>query len=172
MLPNSIKLSYKGIVTFELVDSILHIISNRLDAIEENINIKKKVYGVFMECLQNLCNYIEDQMKEYPSYDSSCAFLSIENELDTYVITTGNFIRNEKVSKLKSWLDEINNSSTEDLKKLYNQILTNDTYNSKGGGGLGFLDIARKTNGNLRYNFQPIDDKYSFFNLQVSIKRQ
>ncbi len=171
MLPNSVKLSYKGKVTFDLIDSILHIISMRLDDIEENVNIKKKVYTVLMECLQNLCNYIEGQEFKSTEYDTNCAVLSVENELDMYKITTGNFIQNGKVNSLQKWLDQINDCSVEQLKQLYNSVLTNDTFSSKGGGGLGFLDIARKTNSKLNYKFQKVDEACSFFILDISITR-
>lgn len=171
MLPNSVKLTYKGKVTFDLVDSILSIISGRLDSIEEDINTRKKVYTVLMECLQNLCNYIEEQDFETTLYDSNCALLSITNGMDEYSIYTGNFMLNKRVSSLKSWLDQINASDGEERKQLYNKILTNNTFSSKGGGGLGFLDIARKSNGNLIYAFQQVDDNCSFFSLEINIKR-
>jgi hypothetical protein len=171
MIPNSIKLSYKGTVTFELIDSILQIISNRLDVIEGNINIRRRVYSVLMECLQNLSLHIEEHKVESLEYDCKSAILTIENGFDNYVISTGNFIQNSKIPTLKSWLDQINNSSFDELKVLYNKILTNNTYNTKGGGGLGFVDIARKINGKLDYHFEKIDDSYSFFQLEVQIKK-
>lgn len=172
MFPNSIKLSYKGTVTFQLIDSLLQIISSRLDVIENNINIRKKVYGVLMECLQNLSLHIEGLEKQKSDeYDSSCALLTIENDLEGYIISTGNFIPKQKVPALERRLVQINNSSLDELKALYNRILTNNTYNEKGGGGLGFVDIARKSNGKLNYTFYNIDNNYSFFHLEVRIKK-
>jgi hypothetical protein len=172
MIPNSIKLSYKGTVTFELIDSILQIISNRLDVIEGNINIRRRVYSVLMECLQNLSLHIEEHKEEEElEYDCKSAILTIENVVDSYIISTGNFIQNKKIPVLKDWLDQINNSSIEELKLLYNRILTNNTYNTKGGGGLGFVDIARKINGKLDYQFEQIDENFSFFQLEVQIKK-
>jgi len=172
MLPNSIKLSYKGTVTFQLIDSILQIISSRLDVIEDNINIRRKVYCVLMECLQNLSIHIEEIEKlPVKNYDSTCALLTIENDNNGYIISTGNFIQNERIQPLQKRLEEINKSNIDELKILYNKILTNNTYNAKGGGGLGFIDIARKTNEKLDYNFVKVDNLYSFFHLEVKIKK-
>ena len=39
----------------------------------------------------------------------------------------------------------------------------------KGGGGLGMVDIARKTGDKLNFNFLPVDDQYSFFSLNIKI---
>ena len=39
----------------------------------------------------------------------------------------------------------------------------------KGGGGLGMIDIARKIGQKLHYSFMIIDDKYSFFSLNIKV---
>ncbi|MDQ3394580.1 MAG: SiaB family protein kinase [Bacteroidota bacterium] len=170
MTPNSIRLSYKGVVTFEIIDSVLNIISDRLDIIEENLVTRKKVYCILMESLQNLCNHIDYQENKFP-YDSNCILLAVENDQGSYSINTGNFIPVKKVEELKNWIDKINNSSAEELKVLYNNVLTNNSYSTKGGGGLGFLDIARKSNNKLKYNFETIDESNCFFTLKITIKR-
>ena len=41
----------------------------------------------------------------------------------------------------------------------------------KGGAGLGFIDIARKTGNQLEFHFLPIDEGSSFFLLTSSISR-
>ena len=66
----------------------------------------------------------------------------IENE---YSIITGNYILSANVEALKSKLDRINLMSKDELKEYYKEILNNDTFSEKGGGGLGMIDIARKS---------------------------
>ena len=39
----------------------------------------------------------------------------------------------------------------------------------KGGGGLGMIDIARKTGQKLEYDFLKVDDKFSFFTLNIKV---
>ena len=88
-----------------------------------------------------------------------------------YNIITGNYIANENVSGLKRRLDDVNALSKEELKDYYKQILNNGEMSLKGGGGLGMIDIARKTGQKLNYNFQPIDDNLSFFTLNIKISQ-
>ena len=57
----------------------------------------------------------------------------------------------------------------EELKDYYKQVLNNGEMSLKGGGGLGMIDIARKTGQKLHYNFQNIDNKVSFFSLNIKI---
>jgi hypothetical protein len=171
MSPNTIKLRYLGKVTFDLVDSLLLIVLKRLEEIEEDVNLRKKVYSIIMECSQNLCIHVDAQ-SSHKIYDIGCVSISVRKKLDGYKITSGNFISNERVSHLRETLDEVNKNATpEGLKKLYNKVLTNNNYSTKGGGGLGLIDIARRSNHKLEYTIDPIDDKYSFFKLKVSIKK-
>jgi len=50
-------------------------------------------------------------------------------------------------------------------------VLNNGEMSDKGGGGLGMIDIARKTGEKLNYNFMPVDDSYSFFSLNIKISQ-
>jgi Na+/phosphate symporter len=51
---NNILLSFKGDITSELLTSILQIMENKMDNMQEDSKTKKKVYNVLVECLQNL----------------------------------------------------------------------------------------------------------------------
>lgn len=176
MLPNSISMIFKGSVTFELIDSIILVISNRLDQIEENINTRKKVFGVLMECLQNLGSHVDDinasnEAKSFNEYDPASVLFMIDTIDGGYRILTANFIPSNKVEGLKIWIEEINSLSPADLRKKYNEVLQNNSFSSKGGGGLGFLDIAIRVGGKMEYHFQEVNDEISFFTFQTTIKK-
>ena len=70
---------------------------------------------------------------------------------------------------LDARLKEINMMTQEQLKEYYKKVLANGEMSAKGGGGLGMIDIARKTGEKLNFAFMPIDDKYSFFSLNIKI---
>jgi len=173
MHDNNIMLSFKGEVTFDLIDSILKIIEGRLEKLEDDRKTMKKVYNILVECLQNLCHHIESvELEGSESYLSRTAILIIFSDDNAYHVVTGNYIQNENVAPLKSWLDQINSNTKEELRELYKRILNNETFSAKGGGGLGFIDIARKSGQKLLYNFQPINNKFSFFSFQINIPKQ
>ena len=56
---NNIMLSFKGDITSELLTSILSIMESKLENLQEEPKIKKKVYNVLVECLQNLYHHID-----------------------------------------------------------------------------------------------------------------
>ncbi len=168
---NNILLSFKGDITSELLTSILQIMESKMDNMQEEPKTKKKVYNVLVECLQNLYHHMDDAAADVGEKHRSAIFMIGKADFK-YNIITGNYILNENVSGLKKRLDDVNALSREELKDYYKQILNNGEMSLKGGGGLGMIDIARKTGEKLGYDFMPIDDKLSFFSLNIKISQQ
>src|SRR5215210_3903037 len=57
---SNIMLSFKGDITSELLTSVLQIMESKLDNMQEEPKIKKKVYNVLVECLQNLYHHMDE----------------------------------------------------------------------------------------------------------------
>ena len=178
MQRNNIMLSFKGEISSELLTSILHITETKLDRMQEEPKIKKKVFNVLVELMQNLYHHIDEMKAAAPvvtevvsdeNNESKAAILMIGKEGNNYYILTGNHILNEKIDSLRDRLDKINSLSKEELKALYQEILNNEEFSNKGGGGLGMIDIVRKSGQKLAYSFQPVNDKHSFFSLHIKI---
>jgi len=89
-----------------------------------------------------------------------------------YKIVTGNFVHAENIEKLEEKIKRINRSSHEEIKELYKFILNHQRISAKGGGGLGLVDIARKTGNKLEYSFKEYNDKYSFFYLDILVNEE
>lgn len=164
---NNVVLSFKGALTSELLDSILVVVEQKLDQFQESVKIKKKVFNVLVECMQNLYHH-SDERKSLNEEESS-VILMISKKGTGYSVVTGNYVLQEDVSKLRTRIDKINEMSRDEKKAYYKTILDNGTYSSKGGGGLGIIDIARRSNEKLGYGFFPIDEQNAFFSLNVSI---
>jgi hypothetical protein len=165
---NDIMLSFKGDVTSDMLTSMLQIMETKLENIGEPNKIKKKVYNILVECLQNLYHH-RDEMKRPGIDDESAAIFMIGKDTAGYNIISGNYIKNDRVNKLKGRIDEVNDLDKDGLKKLYKEVLNDPTRSEKGGGGLGIIDIARKSGHKLNYDFLQVDNSYSFFSLYVTI---
>ncbi|MBI2969059.1 MAG: hypothetical protein HYY40_14760 [Bacteroidetes bacterium] len=167
---NNVLLSFKGEITSELLTSVLQIMETKMENLQEAPKIKKKVYNVLVECLQNLYHHIDEQ-PETDEIGAKTAMFLIAREQDGYIIVTGNYIMNESVNGMKERLDKINTLNKEELKNFYKEILSNREFSSKGGGGLGMIDIARKSGQKLGYSFVPVNDSHSFFYLNIKIRQ-
>ncbi len=168
MEESGIILSFKGDITSDLLTSVLQIMENRLESFQEEPKIKKKVYHVLVECLQNLYHHM-DELPSYVNGKDRSAIFMIGKTQEGYSILTGNYILNTNVAGLKQRIDDINNLTKDELKEYYKQVLTNGEISMKGGGGLGIIDIARKSGEKLAYEFLPIANNISFFILKIKI---
>ena len=167
----NILLSFKGVVTSDLLTSVLSIMESKMDYMEESPKTKKKVFNVLVECLQNLYHHIdgEDTEKNMERIEAKSALFMIAKKGDHFMIQTGNYIDRESGEELKYRLDTINGMDKEELKKYYQEVLGNGTMSDKGTAGLGMIDIARKSGNKLEYQFLPISDTNSFFCLNIKI---
>jgi hypothetical protein len=166
----NVVVSYMGSITTEVINSTLESIESKIEVGEEGGKIKKKIYNVLVESLQNLYHHV-DEMPEAMRGDIEPKFgLLVVAKLDNgYLITTGNFINSNKIKFLKDKIDKINSLSEEELKDMYKFILNHQKLSAKGGGGLGLVDIARKTGNKLEYAFLNFNNEYYFFNLNILV---
>jgi hypothetical protein len=143
---------------------------SKMDAYEEKPKVKRKVFNVLVECLQNLYHHIDKDIDtiNVKDFDKS-ALLMIAKNKDNYQIMTGNYMETKNVNDLKSKLDLVNSLNKEELKAYYKEILNDGNRSEKGTAGLGMIDIARKSGQKLEYYFLEIDEKTSFFSLTVKI---
>jgi hypothetical protein len=171
MESNKVVLSFKGDVTSELMSSILQIIEQRMDNMNEVPKLRKKVYNVLVECLQNLYHHIDaiPGISGENGMDGSAIFMISLNNTG-YSITTGNYIQTDRKESFEETLERINSLEKDELKQLYKEVLKNDGRSEKGGGGLGMIDIARKTGKKLNYAFAHHNDEYSFFSLNINVE--
>ncbi len=169
MTENDVMISFKGELTSELLTSILLSIESKLDFIEEVPKVRRKVFSVLVECLQNLYHHTDEN--ENGHSEERNAIFMVSNHEGYYYIYTGNHILTEHVPDLKSKIDKVNQLDKNELKSYYKEILSNGQMSEKGGGGLGMIDIARKSGQKLEYNFLSLDKTNSFFTLKVKIER-
>lgn len=170
MLKHNIILVYEGEFTQEITKSVLAMAERNMDSIGEESTIKRKVFNVMVECLQNIVKHSE----EYISGDKkiNTAIFMIGKQDDSYVITSGNPVRNEIIGALEDKLDKINSLDKEGLKSLYKDIIKSGAgLTDKGGAGLGFVDMARKSGQKLEYSFDKLSDSVSFFSLKTTVNR-
>jgi hypothetical protein len=163
-------LAYKGSITSELINDILEGVEKKLEEADADSKLRKKIYNVLVESLQNLFHHIENTHEglEEP-LDPKFGVLVVTREQDIYRVTTGNFINSRRIKFLKEKIDKINSLSKDELKDMYKFILNHQKLSAKGGGGLGLVDIARKSGNKLEYEFFNYNDNYYFFNLTITI---
>ncbi len=171
MKKNNINLAYEGEITHQITKAFTSLAENNMTLDNDPSSVQKKVFHVMVECLQNISKHAEVRLTETTATDGRGIFLVSKDE-EEYNITTGNLIKSDKVNGLRKMLENINNLDPEGLKQLYKQQMREGRLSPKGGAGLGFIDIARKTGEKLVYSFLEIDEDNSFFVLTSTVSRK
>jgi hypothetical protein len=165
-------ISFKGMLTPDLITALLGAVERKMELIEADGKARKRVFNVVMECLQN--QYHHQTLvhpPEPPAGEQGTlnGMVMIAHTERGYSILTGNFMAAEEVEQLRSYIDRINTLTADSLRDLYRETLNNGSFSGKGGGGLGILDIARKSGVELEYGFVPYNEGSTFFSLNVNV---
>jgi hypothetical protein len=170
MMSQKLILVYQGDFTQETTKSILAMAERNIDSSGEESSIKRKVFNVMVESLQNIVKH-SDELVDGETRSHAAIFL-IGREATRYTIMSGNPIRKSNIPALKEKLELINGLDKDGLKDLYKEIIKNTTISDKGGAGLGFVDMARKSGEKIEFVFPEMSHDYCFFCLKVNVQRE
>ena len=165
---HEIRLVYEGKVTHQITKAIMALAEAQMEEDEADLRMQRTVFHVMVECLQNISRHADDLEARGNTYSGKGIFIVSRME-NTWCITTGNAVINEKIRGLESMLVKINSLDEKKLKSLYMKQMKEGRMSEKGGAGLGFIDIRRKTRARLNYHFLPLNDRTTFFLLTTLI---
>jgi hypothetical protein len=170
MKAHEITLVYEGEITHQITKAFTSLTESNMAKEEESNTVQKKVFHVMVECLQNISKHADSFGSDDFLFAGRGIFMVSKGDIE-YHVTTGNVIENAKIEELTRILDHINVLDKEGLKQLYKTQMREGRLSEKGGAGLGFIDIARKTGRKLDFHFLSIDEENSFFILTSTISR-
>ncbi|MCT4638086.1 MAG: SiaB family protein kinase [Bacteroidales bacterium] len=170
MKAHEITLVYEGEITHQITKAFTSLTESNMAKEEESNSVQKKVFHVMVECLQNISKHADSSNTEDFLFAGRGIFM-VSKDRDSYNVTTGNMIDNNKIPELTNMLEHINGLDKDGLKQLYKSQMKEGRLSEKGGAGLGFIDIVRKTGRKLDFHFLPINEENHFFILTSSISR-
>jgi hypothetical protein len=161
-------LIYSGEFNQEIVKSMLSYTEGKLESSGIDDLVRKKIFNVMVEQLQNITKH---QYTDEEKQVIQPCFILIEHE-NYYNLVTGNPIHIDTIQMVKDRIDQVNSLNAEELKALYKQARLNSRISEVGGAGLGFIDVARKTENKLEFAFFDIDsENYKYFTLKTQINK-
>jgi hypothetical protein len=164
-----ISLVFEGQITHQVMKALAGLVEEQLDDVEVD-QVMRRVYHVMVESLQNINRHAEEYEDKGHPYPGTGLVLVAKNS-ERFQVTTGNIIETSHVEELSMFLGKLNNMDNNALDELYKQQMRDGIMSPKGGAGLGFIDIRRKTRNPLDYSFVKIDEDTSFFIFTSTITR-
>ena len=121
-----------------------------------------------VECLQNIgkhCDHIDSGMPITPGN----GIFIVSRSDEGFSVITGNPVANSKIDEIKGMLDTVNNMNRDEIKAYYRKKILESRISDKGGAGLGFIDIVKKTGNRIDYHFEKLSEITSFFIVKTFI---
>ena len=166
-IPGHSIVSYAGLAEQEALDTLLEDLETRLEGLGAAFKVKKRAYHISVEMLQNAFQYLSFEPTENDAANK--IFFTINHSDSGFHLCAVNLVKEATVPLLEKRIKEVNSLSAGELKDKYREILKDSQFTEKGGGGLGFYDMARKSGEKLVYSFNPKDSNWAFFSLNILI---
>ena len=165
---DNLSLIYQGNFSNFILGMATNLIKTHTESDKGFVSLRNKLSFLMIESFQNIVRYADKEHSD--KSDLSHELFMTRNIGEVFYIITSNMIENEKIEFVKDKMDTINNLDKKGLKDLYVRILTNKKISEKGGAGLGFIEMVRKTKEKIDFDFMKINDELSFFYFQIKLK--
>jgi hypothetical protein len=166
MAENYVNMIWCGHISPEIGKEVLEFTETKLTEEDIEMTMRRRVFSILVELLDNVAKYSPGKEAEM-KYGMPVSLIKLMNK--TYSITTGNLILHSQIPHLKEKIDFINKYDKLGLKDLFTQSLSLQTVKSDSTGNMGLIDMARKSGNDLVYQFEKVNEKYSYYIVTVNI---
>jgi hypothetical protein len=164
-------IEHNGLLNQDTILKILNNLEKLMDEFGEKLKTTRKAFTIITECLQNIVRYsdkIEDK-------DVNPLFI-LDKQDDRYLIATGNLVSKNKSEKLKDRLISLNSMDWYAIQEAYREVikknmLEKDPERDRNSAGLGFIEMARKSEQKFIFDFKEYDEDYDYFILGIPIAK-
>lgn len=162
LIRDNFSLFYLGEFDDELTELLMRIQEAGSD---EERSTKKRMNHLITECFQNIIRHSTDEHE----VESISKFFMIRIIGRSHFIASANPIHKSNETTLIQSLESLQNLSSEELKTIYLHSLVTNKLSDKGGGGLGLIEMAKKTKNPPSYYFDSFTETLSNFFLQLEM---
>ena len=127
----------------------------------------EKVLTILYEMGQNILKYscIPKELEDNNRWLSLLSAGSTSENI--FYIQSSNIINHEQKERIASRVEHINSLDAAGIKAYYKELRKSGRYQHEKGAGLGFAELAKRSQRTLEYNFESIDENYDYYTLKV-----
>ncbi len=172
----NVDIIYSGPIWAEGLEGIAGVLRKRLDFDELPLSLAQSIFSVFVEQVNNMLMYSDEKgYYELPSgkRETPTGAFILGSSGKRYFLQSGNAIRADKADDLKKRIDHLNTLDKPGLRKFYKEQIKTENLNPESrGAGLGFIEIARRANSPIEYEFTSLTGGMMFFSMYVTIGQE
>lgn len=166
MADNHVNTLWCGHLSSDIGKEVLEFTETKLSEEDLELNVRRRVFSILVELLDNVAKYSPGREAEM-HHGRPVAMIKLADSI--YSVTTGNLILNSRISLLKEKIDLINKHDKKGLREFFVNSLSGQTTDSDSTGNMGLIDMARKSGSKLIYQFEKLNDLYSYYIVTVNI---
>ncbi len=164
---DGISFAYRGSFSNTVLAMATELIKNNMD--EEHSKLRNKLSFLMIESFQNIARYADSDGEATDPLPTSDFFM-VRNVGNIFFVISANLIDNDKIPLVRDRLEKVNTLTKKELNDFYREVLTNKQINQKGGAGLGFIEMVRKTDDKLPFDFVKVNEEKSMFFMQIQLR--
>jgi hypothetical protein len=128
----------------------------------------KNIFSVFIEMSHNIRHHSQERDASHVGI----GVFMIQQTSDWYVLSSGNPIACSEKDKIRARIAEITALDRDGLRALYRERRRSGENRSQKGAGLGLIEMARKSDYPLEFEFIDYDDTNCLFRLTVKVAKE
>jgi len=164
-------LTYGGFLTQTLIAGMTEALEKEAEYYDLNMGVSSNIFTIFIELSQNVMNYSKNKIENCKEVKSEGLIVVSKDKDMNYFIHSQNIITKSDREKIEPKLQEIIDSSKDDLKKKYRELRRSGKDSHGKGGGIGYYEIAKRSD-SIKYEFKELNDDKYYFHFISKIKTQ
>lgn len=164
---------FSGLVSQKLLTDIGVILGQKMEMEKASRTTVSRVFALVVEKMQNIIHYSDEKALLEESIDLekglSFGIIAVGYKDDHYFVLSGNLVENHKIDRLREKLTRIQQMTKDELKQYYRERRRQQSDEGSRGAGLGFLEMAKKANLPIEFEFREVDKNMSFFSIKTTI---
>ena len=143
--------------------SVLNIVERKIDGEEIDSTIKNKIFGVVVECVQNICS------SEHQHASRKDSVLLIRRIDKGYLVEVGTLIQGERKQRLDAMINELISLDEASMRQRKNDILSvREELTLEQRDFLALADIRLRSEGNMKNRVEEHEGTH-FLVLEITI---
>ena len=127
----------------------------------------RNIFSVFIEMSHNIRHHSVERDENHVGI----GMFMIQQTDDGYTLSSGNPIPRAKCAAIRAKIDHLRELDRDGLRKLYKEHRRTGENRTQKGAGLGLIEMAKKSDFPLEYEFYDCNPETSLFRLTVTVAK-